>query len=547
MGYNMNKDELMKFYEENMYGVRRSGETVSYELLGPDPAVNKKSPMPWNPFAVVGGDLVKINVEKDGRSTSFTVHAYLPEKDKAAKYPGGSPFIICMHPIAPKDYALEQGYALFFMESTKIASDDKEHNGAFYDIYPYGTSGDEQTGALAAWGWGASKVLDAIYGGLDKEYGLDAKASMITGVSRYGKATAVCGAYDERFRMVIPSCSGAGGLALYNFFSEGKTYNFRKAGGPAEYTYQKNEPLSCLQSDAERGWFNDKFLEYKEPSDIPYDQEGLPILCCDKDRYYFVIASYTGEDWVNAPSMWECCKRAMKAYEAEGLSDNFAIHFHKEGHAVIGEDMELIVSYFNRMYYGMDTGVDMDALHTTLFAGQEAGNAEVLRLRPYKKQDSEKIASWLKDEDIFWKWGGERFGVYPISAADIDKKYSEQNGDCAEYDNFYPMAAFTDDGVVGSFIMRYINGDHSVVRFGWVVVDETKRGKGYGKRMLELGLQYAFKILKAKKVTIGVFENNTPAYACYKSLGFKEAEGEERVVNIKGEDWKLIELYRLPD
>ena len=109
------------------------------------------------------------------------------------------------------------------------------------------------------------------------------------------------------------------------------------------------------------------------------------------------------------------------------------------------------------------------------------------------------------------------------------------------------MAAFTDDGVVGSFIMRYINGDHSVIRFGWVVVDETKRGKGYGKRMLELGLQYAFKILKAKKVTIGVFENNTPAYACYKSLGFKEAEGEERVVNIKGEDWKLIELYRLPD
>ncbi|MBO4510746.1 MAG: GNAT family N-acetyltransferase [Lachnospiraceae bacterium] len=171
----------------------------------------------------------------------------------------------------------------------------------------------------------------------------------------------------------------------------------------------------------------------------------------------------------------------------------------------------------------------------------------MLRLRPYKKQDSEKIASWLKDEDIFWKWGGERFGTYPISAADIDKKYSGENGDCEEYDNFYPMAAFTDDGVVGSFIMRYVNGDHNTVRFGWVVVDETKRGNGYGKRMLELGLEYAFKILKAKKVTIGVFENNTPAYACYKSLGFKEDEGKEIVRNIKGEDWKLIELYKLPN
>ena len=544
----MNKEQLMKFYQENMYGVRRAGENVTYELLGPDPAAEQNRNMPRNPFAVVGGDLVKIKIEKDGRSTEFIVHAYIPEKDKAEKYPSGSPFIICMHPIMPKDYALEQGYAVFFLESTKVASDDTEHKGAFYDIYPYGENADEQTGALAAWGWGASKVLDAVYAGLDKEYNLDAEASMVTGVSRWGKATAVCGAYDERFRMVIPSCSGAGGLALYNFFSEGKTYDLRKAGAPAEYTYQKNEPLSCLQSDAERGWFNDKFLEYKDPSEIPFDQEGLPILCCTKDRYYFVIASYTGEDWVNAPSMWECCKRAMKVYEDEGLIDNFAIHFHKEGHAVIQEDMELIVSYFNHMYYGTDTGIDMDALHTTLFEGQEDGNAEILRLRPYKKEDSRLIASWLKDEDIFWKWGGERFGEYPISAEDIDEKYYNANGDCAEPDNFYPQVAFGNDGAVGSFIIRYINGDHDTVRFGWVIVDDSKRGKGYGKRMLELGLQYAFKILKAKKVTIGVFENNTPAYACYKSLGFKEIEGEEPVIrDIKGEKWKLIELYRLAD
>ena len=210
--------------------------------------------------------------------------------------------------------------------------------------------------------------------------------------------------------------------------------------------------------------------------------------------------------------------------------------------------MELIVSYFNHMYYGTDTGIDMDALHTTVFEGQEEGNAEVLRLRPYKKEDSEAIASWLKDEDIFWKWGGERFGQYPISAEDIDAKYYNANGDCEEFDNFYPQVAFGNDGAVGSFIIRYINGDHNTVRFGWVIVDDSKRGKGYGKRMLELGLQYAFKILKAKKVTIGVFENNAPAYACYKSLGFKEAEGQEPVIrDVKGEKWKLIELYRLPD
>ena len=96
--------------------------------------------------------------------------------------------------------------------------------------------------------------------------------------------------------------------------------------------------------------------------------------------------------------------------------------------------------------------------------------------------------------------------------------------------------------------MRYIDGDHNTIRFGWVIVDDSKRGKGYGKRMLELGLKYAFNILKAKKVTIGVFESNTPAYECYKSLGFKEAENKEpEVRDINGRKWKQIEMYRLPD
>ena len=42
----------------------------------------------------------------------------------------------------------------------------------------------------------------------------------------------------------------------------------------------------------------------------------------DKARYYFVIASYMGEDWVNAPAMWECYKKAAAVYEENGLGDN---------------------------------------------------------------------------------------------------------------------------------------------------------------------------------------------------------------------------------
>ncbi|MCR5722906.1 MAG: hypothetical protein K6G72_11265 [Lachnospiraceae bacterium] len=364
----MNK--IKEFYEQNVYGKWREGEKVSFNHLGTDPKTENDRD-PANPFEVIGGELVKITVERNGSEASFTVHAYLPEKETAAKYPGGSPFIICMHPIMPKEYALSQGYALFFMDSKEIASDNTEHRGAFYDLYPYSQESEDQTGVLMAWAWGASKVLDAVFAGLDKEFALNPEAAMVTGVSRWGKATVVCGAFDHRFRMVIPTCSGAGGLAVYSVNSEGCTYDFSKAGGPSAYTYGKNEPLDCLQSEAERGWFNDGFLQFKTANDIPMDQENLVILALAPDRYYFVIAAYTGEDWVNAPAMWECYKRANKEYAKAGLSDNLAVHFHKEGHAVIQEDMELIIEYFNHMFYGTEMKTDMSSLKTTLFEGQE--------------------------------------------------------------------------------------------------------------------------------------------------------------------------------
>lgn len=149
----------------------------------------------------------------------------------------------------------------------------------------------------------------------------------------------------------------------------------------------------------------------------------------------------------------------------------------------------------------------------------------VLRLRPYKQCDAEKIAEWIKDEDVFAKWGGELFGKYPIAGDIIDEKYRLYNGDCKEEDNFYPWIALDDENrVVGHFIMRYLHGDNRVLRFGWVIIDDTIRGKGYGTEMLRTGLKYAFDILGVNVVTIGVFENNDIAHNCYKRIGFIDKE-----------------------
>ena len=105
------------------------------------------------------------------------------------------------------------------------------------------------------------------------------------------------------------------------------------------------------------------------------------------------------------------------------------------------------------------------------------------------------------------------------------------------------MTAFDHSGVVGHLIMRFTDEEKKVLRFGFVIVDDSKRGKGYGKEMLSLALKYSFEILKVEKVTLGVFENNLPAYYCYKSVGFKDVIMQHsEYYNVLNECWKCLEL-----
>lgn len=344
-----NTDIVARFYENNVYGKWRSGEKVSYTVL--EETKRKAPEASDNPFVNMfklsttdEGKDVEIHVEgANGKNVTFTVRAYVPKGCENA------PFIVCMHPVLPLKELLAKGCAAIFMDTSMVAEDNCLHRGVFYELYPYTEDADSQTGELMAWSWAASKVLDAVYAGLDKELGLDADYSMVTGVSRWGKATAVCGAFEKRFKVVIPVCSGAGGLAAWKYQSEGRSYDLSECGGPKDYVYGTNEPLSCLQSDAERGWFADKFLEYKEYADIPFEQYMLPVMAADKNRKYFVIAAHMGEDWVNAPAMWETYERALKVYTEKGLEQNLKAYFHKEGHALLAEDVEFIFNNIDRI------------------------------------------------------------------------------------------------------------------------------------------------------------------------------------------------------
>ncbi len=162
----------------------------------------------------------------------------------------------------------------------------------------------------------------------------------------------------------------------------------------------------------------------------------------------------------------------------------------------------------------------------------------MLRLRPYKAQDAETIASWCRDEESLRKWSSDCYKTFPVTAKDINERYIDRNGDCKEADNFYAFTAFDEDGIAGHLIMRCMDEKKTELRFGFVIVDIAKRGKGYGKELINLSLKYAFNIFKAQKVSLGVFDSNPQAFYCYRAAGFVDTDRCD--VEFCGKKWVRI-------
>ena len=107
---------------------------------------------------------------------------------------------------APPNRAFIQGgYAVLNIPTSDspgsrpgIASDDGNHTGAFFTLYPYQLDRDgNDRGVLLAWAWGASRGVDALeyLAAHDPDYAnlLDLKKLVVTGFSRWGKAALLAG------------------------------------------------------------------------------------------------------------------------------------------------------------------------------------------------------------------------------------------------------------------------------------------------------------------------------------------------------------------
>lgn len=155
-------------------------------------------------------------------------------------------------------------------------------------------------GALRAWAWGASRALD--YFETDKD--VNAKKVAVEGHSRYGKATLVTLAYDERFSTGYVSSSGQGGAKLH-----------RRNWG---------EIVENVAGSGEYHWMAGNYIKYAGPltwNDLPVDSHELVALCAPRPVFISAGTLEAGDGWVDAKGSFLAAAGAGPVYKLLGKKD----------------------------------------------------------------------------------------------------------------------------------------------------------------------------------------------------------------------------------
>jgi hypothetical protein len=196
-----------------------------------------------------------------------------------------------------KKQLLEAGWGYAEIIPTTLQADNG--SGLTSGIIGLANKGGRRTpgqwGAIRAWAWGASNLMDYLEGDQD----IDQRRVGISGHSRYGKTALVTMAYDPRFAVAFISSSGAGGASL-----------FRRNYG---------ELLENVAGEGEYHWMAGRFIRYASElqwDDLPADAHELIALCAP--RPVFIGSGNVGDQWTDPKGMFLAVSKAGPVYELLG-------------------------------------------------------------------------------------------------------------------------------------------------------------------------------------------------------------------------------------
>ncbi len=178
-------------------------------------------------------------------------------------------------------------------------------------------------GAIAAWAWGISRVLDAVIAlGL-----VDSRRIAVVGHSRHGKAALWAAANDRRIGLVVSNNSGAGGARLW-----------REAGG---------ETVADLFARFPH-WFAPALRAFAGREDeLPFDQHQLLALAAPRAVF---VASAADDAWAGPADERRAVEAARPAFALYEREAALARHERPGGHGIGVEDWRRFLDFADRIF-----------------------------------------------------------------------------------------------------------------------------------------------------------------------------------------------------
>ena len=214
----------------------------------------------------------------------------------------------------PAEQITDRGYAAIAFWNDSVAVDCYDEKLAFkagvFRCFedPSKSRADNAWGALSAWAWGASRIMDWI----ETEPLIDASRVAVVGHSRCGKAALVAGVTDRRFALAVANGSGCGGAKL-NHTDLPKSEHVRNVYHAAPY------------------WFCRNFAKYSDKdTEMPFDQHQLISLIAPRLVY---VASGSEDHWAGPEAERLGVELARPAWGERGALD-VGYHAHEGRHSL---------------------------------------------------------------------------------------------------------------------------------------------------------------------------------------------------------------------
>jgi len=255
-----------------------------------------KPPRPPVLYGTVSEQSISVTAGDGMTSINFVATVQLPTKG-TAPYPA----IFGIGGVSLNVNAIRaMGVAVINFNNNDIALQNDANSrgkGKFYTLYGV----NHTAGAMMAWAWGVSRIIDVIEANGTKVFDLQHLA--VSGCSRNGKGALVVGAFDERIALVIPQESGSGGSASWRISD-----------------WQGTTVQTLGEITGENVWFTLSLRQFNSAATkLPFDHHMLDGMVAPRG---LIIIENTGMVWLGNQSCWGCSVAGHKIYEALGVPAN---------------------------------------------------------------------------------------------------------------------------------------------------------------------------------------------------------------------------------